>query len=217
MSIPPPSGRVAADPSNGRTRTLSSCALGVAVAWFFGGTFGCVAGAIAALVAFRFLGGLESSGARRRREQCERDVPIAANLMSACLAAGAQPAQAASAVADAVPGPVGVALDGVVARLTVGVDPVEAWRGLTEVPGMASWGRAVARAIETGASLADTMTDLAEDRRAARRSEAQALANRIGVRATLPLGLCFLPAFVVLGVIPLVGAMTSAMWSSLTH
>ena len=45
---------------------------------------------------------------------------------------------------------------------------------------------------------------MAADVRAEYRSAAEQAARRVGVLAVAPLGLCFLPAFVLLGVVPVV-------------
>ncbi|HZY74813.1 MAG TPA: type II secretion system F family protein, partial [Jatrophihabitantaceae bacterium] len=52
--------------------------------------------------------------------------------------------------------------------------------------------------------LARTFTQLAEDTRAEVQADALARANRAGVLAMAPLGLCFLPAFLCLGIVPTV-------------
>jgi hypothetical protein len=45
---------------------------------------------------------------------------------------------------------------------------------------------------------------VAEDARDAARWDAQARARALGARAAAPLGLCFLPAFVLVGIVPVV-------------
>jgi hypothetical protein len=51
---------------------------------------------------------------------------------------------------------------------------------------------------------------LGGDLAAAARADVEAVARRVGVTAALPLGVCFLPAFLVIGVIPMaVGLFTS--------
>jgi hypothetical protein len=65
-------------------------------------------------------------------------------------------------------------------------------------------GRAFARAVTSGAPIAESAADLAREHRATARSTAQAAAQRAGVAAVGPLGACFLPAFVLVAVVPLV-------------
>jgi hypothetical protein len=64
--------------------------------------------------------------------------------------------------------------------------------------------RALVRASDGGAPVAAAVARLAADARAAARERDRRAARQAGVRAVLPLGLCFLPAFVLLGVVPVV-------------
>lgn len=124
--------------------------------------------------------------------------------MAACLLAGAAPSDAAEAVAAALSGPVGTELRGVAAALRLGSDPISTWQSLAGTPPLAGLGRAVARALDSGAPLAETVARQADQQREEARWAAEAAARSLAVRATGPLGLCFLPGFVLLGVIPLV-------------
>ena len=65
-------------------------------------------------------------------------------------------------------------------------------------------GRVLVRAGESGAAVAPALRSLAADCRAAARAATEAAVRRAGVWVLAPLGLCFLPAFVCLGVVPLV-------------
>ena len=57
------------------------------------------------------------------------------------------------------------------------------------------------------------MARLAVDLRRGARARVEARARAVGVRAALPLGLCLLPAFVLLGVVPLVaGSLPVLAW-----
>ena len=67
------------------------------------------------------------------------------------------------------------------------------------------------RAAESGASVADAMARLADDLRLSSRAAVEARARAVGVRAALPLGVCLLPAFVLLGVVPLVAGSLSVV------
>jgi tight adherence protein B len=63
---------------------------------------------------------------------------------------------------------------------------------------------ALDRAEMSGAKLAATLTRLADRARDEAHAESIAAARRAGVLAVAPLGLCFLPAFLLLGVVPMV-------------
>ena len=187
-------------------------ALAFVGAWVFvGGPLGVVAGVAGSVVAWRVLGRAESPAARRRREELERDLPTAVHLLGACLEAGAATATALEAVSAALPGAVADELRLVRHRLALGVDPVVVWRGLADHPQLRPLGRAMARAHRSGASVAELVAGLALELAARSRAQTDALARSVEVRAAAPLGVCFLPAFLLLGVVPMVAGVFSAM------
>ncbi|WP_433339226.1 type II secretion system F family protein [Spirillospora sp. CA-294931] len=119
--------------------------------------------------------------------------------------------ESVEAVADAVGGPLGDELRGVAVQIRLGVDPAHAWRALAEDPTLAPLARTAVRAVHSGAALAPTLARLARDQRRTARMDAAARARAAGIRALAPLGLCFLPAFVMLGIIPAVAAIASTI------
>ena len=186
---------------------LSSAAGSVALV--VGGPVGLVVGLVVGVAAFRVIAGAEPAARRRQRRAIDRDLPVALDLLAACLLAqAARSAAAVRAVATGVAGAVGAEFAGVLAALDLGVAPAEAWLALPEGP-LRSVGRAFARAATSGAPLAETATALADERRAAVQAEAQAAARRAGVAAVAPLGLCFLPAFVCTAVVPVVAGLAT--------
>ncbi len=125
------------------------------------------------------------------------------------MSAGAQPDAAADAVGRAVGGPAGDELRRVTAALRLGGDPTATWLSLP--PPQAVIGRAFARAAQTGAPLADLLTGVAAEERGRQRAAAEVAARRVGVHAAAPLGLCFLPAFVLLAVVPVVAGLVRSL------
>jgi tight adherence protein B len=111
---------------------------------------------------------------------------LEAGLPAASAVASARCAAAASA--DATPG-TGQALPGAVVR-------------------------AFALAERTGASAAELLRRAAADERAARRAAVAVAASRLGVRLVVPLGLAVLPAFVLLGVAPVVIGLAQQLLST---
>jgi Flp pilus assembly protein TadB len=89
--------------------------------------------------------------------------------------------------------------------------PGPVWRDLAAHPQLGPLGRAVGRAHETGAAMGDAVHRLAVELREREQAEVEARARSIEVRAAAPLGLCLLPAFMVLGVVPMVAAVFGAM------
>ena len=62
----------------------------------------------------------------------------------------------------------------------------------------------LSRAHLTGAPVAPQLWMLADQHRQVARLVATDAARTLGVRSTGPLGLCFLPAFVLIAIVPLV-------------
>ncbi|MFJ8082006.1 type II secretion system F family protein [Streptomyces sp. NPDC096205] len=133
-----------------------------------------------------------------------RQLPLAADLLAACIAAGAGPVLAAQAVGEALGGPVGEALARGAAEVRLGGEPAEAWRRLAAVPGAQGLARLLERADVSGLPAAGPVARIAADARADWTRTATARARRAAVLVTAPVGLCFLPAFIAVGVLPVV-------------
>ena len=147
---------------------------------------------------------IEPPAVRRERAQALADLPIAADLFAAAARAGAPPERAALAVGIALGGPVGARLVQVGTALRHGQSADEAWRHLADLPGGPRLVRVATRSAERGSALSRALEQQAVDLRAARAAAAEAAARRAGVLVVLPLGLCFLPAFLLAGVVPVV-------------
>ena len=132
------------------------------------------------------------------------DLPPVLDLLAACLAAGAPLRSALAVVGESAPPPLGPVLRTAAGALALGSPPEAALAGLTGTAGLERFADVLARAAETGTAPADQLAALAEDTRRAAQDSARAAARRAGVLVVLPLGLCFLPAFVLLGVVPVV-------------
>ena len=186
-------------------------AIGLLAGLVGGMVFGCAVGSAAAFVFLRV-------GGRRQRPRPSgasvgRQLPAALDLLAACLAAGATPAHALAAVGEAFDGDVGGVLSAVARQAMLGAPVETAWSICIDDPRWAPVARAVIRAHHSGAALTDVLVHLADDRRRALRTDAQAAAERAGIAIVLPLGACFLPAFVLVGVVPVVAGFAHALWS----
>ena len=156
---------------------------------------------------------LETSGQRREREALSRQAAGICDLMSATLASGAPMPVALGAVADAVPMPGAGVLASVHASLELGADPETAWAPWANDPAVGLIAAAVVRSGRTGAPLATLLSRLAADLRRERRTIVEVAARSAGVRAVLPLAACFLPAFLLLGVVPVVASLATELLS----
>ncbi|MFJ4755399.1 type II secretion system F family protein [Streptomyces sp. NPDC088763] len=137
-------------------------------------------------------------------DEVARRLPLAADLLAACIAAGASPVVAAQAVGEALGGPVGDALARGAAECRLGGEPGDAWRRLASMPGAAALARLLERAGVSGLPAAGPVARLAAEARADWTRAATERARRAAVMVTAPVGLCFLPAFIAVGVAPVV-------------
>lgn len=185
---------------------LAGVGLGVAV--LIGGVTGCVAGPAAAYGLHRWRG--RARRTIRERPVDDRRLPLAADLMAACLAAGAGPREAAGAVGSSLGGRLGAALTQVARELRLGGDPSGCWGRFRP----RELGRCLERAATTGVPPVEEVARLAAAERARRGRDALSRARRAGVLATAPLGLCFLPAFLLVGVAPVVMGLAEAVFAS---
>ena len=212
------------DPAAARlSQPTAACLVaGAALALLVGSWSGAVLGLAVAVAGPRLLARLEPRRDREERERLLQDLPLVLDLLASCLAGGAPLPAAAAAVAQAVGGPAGRRLGAVGAALAVGAPPGEAWMALAgedplrrDQDPLAPAARALARAADGGAPVASTVSRLAAEARAEQRSRAEQAARRVGVVAVAPLGLCFLPAFVLLGVVPVVVGLAGPLLRSL--
>lgn len=180
----------------------------VCVGWVLvGGLAGVLVGLAGAAGLWRWRLRWTAAGTHERARavaRAARQLPLAADLLAACIAAGAGPVPAAQAVGEALGGPVGDALVRGAAEVRLGGEPDAAWRRLAAVPGAAALARLLERADVSGLPMAAPVARLAAESRAQWAREATARARRAAVMVTAPVGLCFLPAFIAVGVLPVV-------------
>jgi hypothetical protein len=124
--------------------------------------------------------------------------------LAVCLEAGLPVALAVAGAAESLTGAAGAQLRRVSGVLELGADPADAWQGAAATPPLAAFARAAARSACTGAALAQVARAEGARIRAQLVDSAHARAQRAAVLITGPLGLCFLPAFLVLGIAPVV-------------
>jgi pilus assembly protein TadC len=187
-------------------RPLIAAAAGVGVMALIGHWWGVPVGVAAGFGAARYLRGREPAEVREAKLRAVADLPLCADLLAAVLRAGAPVDRAAFAVADALGGPLGERLERTARSLRLGAGPAEAWAHLSDVPGAERLVAAAIRSSASGGALAGALTRLTDDLRADRGVAAEAAAQRAGVLIVLPLGLCFLPAFVLAGLMPVLVA-----------
>jgi pilus assembly protein TadC len=203
LRAPPEPVDVASAPAPGRRRRwLLAGAAGLGAGLLVGGLSGAVVATVVAVLGERWLSGGGGDGRLDERTALTRELPAACDLLGVCLSAGVPVATALAAVGAAAPAPLGRHLASVAALSRLGAEPRRAW---ADVPAeLVAVGRVLVRAGESGAAAAPALRALAADSRASARAATEAAVRRAGVWVLAPLGACFLPAFVCLGVVPMV-------------
>ncbi|MCM3882455.1 type II secretion system F family protein [Frankia sp. R82] len=175
--------------------------------------------------------GVTRRGAGRRQARLLADLPLALDLIAVALRSGATLSAAFMTVGAANGGALGGQLRAAARALAAGADVPTACAELVAAtrprhridllgrwvspgprgspharwPAMAQTAvTAFDRAHRSGARPAAALTRLAERARAEAHAETITAARRAGVLAVVPLGLCFLPAFLLLSVVPVV-------------
>lgn len=168
--------------------------------------------AVAPLVA-RLIGLVQARAVVRAPPDAMRRVPLVLDLLAAALRSGQPVATAVAGVAPVAGDGHGERLRLVAGLLRFGADPAVAWASLSDSV-LAPVAGAAVRSAESGLRLARGFELLAAELRDEARAAALARAHRAGVWAMAPLGLCFLPAFACLGVLPVIAGIARGVLSA---
>lgn len=166
--------------------------------------------AVGAGVAWRFLPRDLSRPEERRALIIARDLPDVVDLLAAVLRAGVTDGDALAMIAQATEGPLAQPLARVARHRDLGAGAAEAW-AKAEEPRLADLATALVRHADTGAPVAAALDRVAADARRDYFAQAQAAARAGAVRAVIPLAVCFLPAFVLVGVVPVVASLVAGL------
>lgn len=195
-------GRIDRYPVSWRIGASAAVLIGFAVLW---------PTSTGAVVAMATAGGvLVGSGFLRKptdHRALAREQPDALEFLAVCLEAGSPIPAAVTTVAEVSPTATSEVLGRVLAHLGVGRSTEEAW---TELRGHPVWGpaaRDLIRSARSGTSLVATLRLHAEDARTARQDAETRRARTVGVKSVVPLMACFLPAFVLIGVVPIIASL----------
>lgn len=153
--------------------------------------------------------GTSPGSVRTRRAPTRRNDPLAVasslDVFAACLVSGMTVAGAAGAAAESAPAPLSDVLGRAAGLLALGADPARAWTDPGTGDGtVTALTRLARRSAASGSALAQGVVDLAEQSRHDAAASARAASERAAVLIAGPLGLCYLPAFVCLGIVPVV-------------
>jgi hypothetical protein len=134
------------------------------------------------------------------------------DLLALTLRGGVGLVEAMEAVAARVGGPLGLHLRTVAAAGRWGVEDAAAWASVPSAWQPAA--RALRMAASAGVPPADALVGAADEVRRGERQRLEVATATLGVRIVLPLGLAFLPAFILTTVVPIVLALAQQMLAS---
>ena len=195
----------ARQPDLGRLLPALLAGIGLAAA----GPVGAGIGLVAAVLVRRRLRGAQARAAEEHRRDEERELPAVASLLAALLSAGSTIEAAVHAIAGSGRGALAPALMRVDAAMALGAAPEQAWAAGSAT--LAPIAEALRRSANSGAPAADLLADAAVEAQRARRARAEIAARSAGVRAVLPLVACFLPAFLLVGVVPVIVSVAGSL------
>lgn len=133
------------------------------------------------------------------------------DLLCSCLEAGLSTASACQVVADISAHP---AWQQTAVMLRSGLAAQQAWQPMRDVPGLEDVAVCMSTSQQSGASLNDNIANIAAQLRQQVQAEASAQAQRVNVLIALPLTLCYLPAFLLLGLLPVVAGLGMQVFGS---
>jgi pilus assembly protein TadC len=146
--------------------------------------------------------------------------PLAAastlEVLAACLRSGMAVSTAAAATAPSAPPQLARILTRAADLLALGADPASAWsdparraerQGRRQDDQAEALLRLARRSASSGTALAQGVAELATAARDSAADDARAAAERASVLIAGPLGLCYLPAFLCLGIVPVVAGL----------
>lgn len=209
-SIPTP---VAPRPGGlrGPPRVAVSIAVGMVGPVLVGGPRGLALGLGLAWVGFYLAAWLPSRADERLNAALIAEQPTALDFLAAALCAGLPLGVALRRVADISPPATRDLLERISNEGALGRTDADAWAALPPNHPWNGVAQDLVRSRNSGTMLADLLVSHARLGRRRRSDRARQAAKRVGVQIALPLMLCFLPAFLAVGVAPMVVGLLSGL------
>ncbi|MDR0847918.1 MAG: type II secretion system F family protein [Propionibacteriaceae bacterium] len=198
-----------AEPGAMPSRTRWLLGAGVGIAGFLASPFSPIltlplAGVIVVAV-WVVLGKMVSGRTQTARRRQEEALPEALDLIRLCLKAGSPLRSAVATTASGLPA-ARSALGKVLSGVAVGLSDSEAWASVASDPVWGDVSKDVSRAVGGGLSVERVLVHHAQTARRRVKTAQLTAAKAVGVKSVAPLGACYLPAFLLLGVVPVVAS-----------
>lgn len=152
-------------------------------------------------------------GSAKAKPQELLDAAAALDLLASSFRAGLPPATAVRVASEGCAPSLSNAFARCSSRLALGAE--QPWAGLSDFPALVELPTVAERSAHSGTALMKSIDEIAEANRNRAGDAGEAVAERAGVLIAAPLALCFLPAFVVLGLIPTIAGLADTMLDGL--
>jgi Flp pilus assembly protein TadB len=146
---------------------------------------------------------LEPAAVRAERLRLIYLAPEFAELIALCLDSGLPLVDSIKAAGEVVGPPAKRFADETTALLQMGGNAQQSFSSWRQVAALSPIAITVESIVDTGASGAKALRRTATRLRRARTSQVRRQVRSVGVRASLPIGLCFLPSFILGAVFPI--------------
>ena len=193
---------------------IAAISFSIGVMVLVGSSLGILIGLVSGIIVFHSFSKLESRRERELNNALIAQMPMVCDLLAATLASGASLLDAVRAVGMSTGGPAGETLKRVERALMLGTPGAQLWSTAKAEPPFTRIAAAFQRSSESGAPIAELLSGVAVDERRVKRRSVEIAARAAGVRSILPLAACYLPAFILLGVVPVVGSMATSIFTS---
>ncbi len=143
---------------------------------------------------------------RKRNDMLVAQMPTTLTLLAAVVESGLPMRMALAHVISVTENPTSDLLQSVLGHIGVGRSESQAWNELGSHDIWGAVARDLARSSSSGAAICEILHVHAEQSQQAAADHMQMKARSIGVYAIIPLVSCFLPAFILVGVIPIIAS-----------
>jgi len=134
----------------------------------------------------------------------EAELPFFGQLLAALIAAGSNLLGALEALSPMLNSELKRRASRTIDLLKIGSPPSNAWREWVEDPVTRDWAGGLIRAQERGRPLANLLRVSAVSLSEQRLIRVRLQISKLGVKLSLPIGICFLPAFIFGAIVPIV-------------
>jgi len=155
-------------------------------------------------ITLRVIQSLPTKEQLRSQLSVESELPFFVQILAALIAAGANLLTALEVLTPLLTSDLQRRASRTIDLLKVGASPSMAWQEWKEDPVTCDWVGGLVRAQERGRPIANLLRVSALSLVDQRSRRARMQVSKLGVKLSLPIGICFLPAFIFGAIVPIV-------------